>query len=99
MTVKRRPFIKPTRSTATVPTALQQMRVAKQGDGEDACGLFALVTAARKLRTTFVRAGAPVLLAGLDAAARVRVEVRLPKVGLLEKDIRALANAAGLAVY
>lgn len=99
MTRQHRPFIEPTRSVATVPTALQQLRVAKQGDGDYACGLFALVTAARKLRTMSARAGAAVLLAGLDAAARVRVEARLPKVGLFEKDVRALAHAAGLVVY
>lgn len=99
MTRQRRPFIEPTRSVATVPTALQQLRVAKQGDGDYACGLFALVTAARKLRTTSARAGAADLLAGLDAADRVRVEARLPKVGLFEKDVRALARAAGMAVY
>ena len=99
MTVKRRPFIEPTRSTATVPSALHLLRVAKQGDGDYACGLFALVTAARKLRTMPARAGGPVLLAGLDAATRARIEARLPKVGLFEKDVRALAQAAGLAVY
>jgi hypothetical protein len=96
---KRGPFIEPTRSTATVPSVLQQLRVAKQGDGDYACGLFALVTAARKLRTTSARASANALLASLDGAARVRVAARLPKVGLFEKDVRALARAAGLAVY
>jgi hypothetical protein len=89
VTTRRGPFIEPTRSTATVPPALQQMRVAKQGDGDYACGLFALVTAARKLGTTSARAGAINLLDGLDAAARTR----------FEKDVRALASAAGLAVY
>lgn len=96
---KRGPFIEPTRSTATVPPVLQRLRVAKQGDGDYACGLFALVTAARKLRTTSARASANALLANLDAATRARVEARLPKVGLFEKDVRALAHAAGLAVY
>lgn len=84
MTGKRGPFIEPTRSTATVPSALQTLRVAKQGDGDYACGLFALITAARKLRATSAGAGATVLLAGLDAATRARVEARLPKVGLFE---------------
>jgi hypothetical protein len=98
VTAKRGPFIEPRRTTATVPSALQQLRVAKQDSGDYACGLFALVTAARKLRTT-ARAGATSLLAGLDTATRRRVEARLPKDGLLEKDVRALARAAGLAVY
>jgi hypothetical protein len=96
---KRRPSIEPTRSRVAVPPALQQLRVAKQGDGDYACGLYALVTAARKLRTTTGRAGATTLLAGLEPAARARIEARLPKVGLFEKDVRALAKAAGLAVY
>ncbi|GAB4211268.1 MAG: hypothetical protein OHK0013_32810 [Sandaracinaceae bacterium] len=99
MTGKRGPFIEPTRSTATVPSVLQALRVARQGDGDYACGLFALITAARKLRATSARAGATVLLAGLDAATRARIEARLPKVGHFEKDVRALAHAAGLAVY
>jgi hypothetical protein len=96
---KRGPFIEPTRSTASVPPALQQMRVAKQGDGDYACGLFALVTAAWKLRTTAAQAGASTLLSGLAPADRARVAARLPKIGLFEKDLRALANAAGLAMY
>ncbi|MBI2373719.1 MAG: hypothetical protein HYV07_06935 [Deltaproteobacteria bacterium] len=31
---RRRPFIEPSRLVAPVPTALQQLRVAKQGDGD-----------------------------------------------------------------
>ena len=93
------PFIEPTRSTAAVPPALQQMRVAKQGDNDYACGLFALVTAARKLGTTSARAGVTTILGGLEGTARARIEARLPKIGLFEKDLRALADAAGLAVY
>ncbi|MBI2373720.1 MAG: hypothetical protein HYV07_06940 [Deltaproteobacteria bacterium] len=53
------------------------------------------MTAARKLRTKSARASAAVLLAGLDAAARVRVEARLPEVGLFEKDIRAGTQVLG----
>ncbi len=94
-----RPFIDPTRSRVTVPPLLQRVRVAKQRDIGRACGLYAVVTAARKLGTMLPRAGAPTLLANLEPATRVQVEARLPRTVLLEKNLRALANAAGLSMY
>ena len=44
-------------------------------------------------------AGAPTLLANLEPGARAGIESRLPGATLLEKDLRALARAAGLETY
>ena len=41
---------------------------------------------------------AQIQIGGPDATARARLEARVPKIGLFEKDLRVLANAAGLAV-
>src|SRR5437763_860034 len=99
MPTRNAAFIEPTRSTLAVPVALRRMRAAKQGDEDYACGLFAVLTAARKLGTMSARAGVTAILEGLEAVERARIEARLPRIGLFEKDLRALANAAGLAVY
>lgn len=86
-------------SDAVVPKSLRDVAVAKQGDGDYACGLFALMTAARQLGAPGRRQNATELLASLAPADRRRIEARIPRVGLFEKDLRALAAAAGLSIY
>jgi hypothetical protein len=44
-------------------------------------------------------AGAPTLLAKLEPGARAGIESRLRGATLLEKDLRAMARAAGLETY
>jgi hypothetical protein len=75
------------------------LRVSKQGDDDYACGLFAVLTAAQHLGALDRRSGPAALLRKLPPAARARIEAQLPEVGLFEKDIRAVADAAGLAIY
>jgi hypothetical protein len=81
-----------------VPASLR-IAVAKQRDRDYACGLFAVTTAAHQLGALERRHGATTLLERLDPVARARIEARLSHGGLLEKDVRALAAAAGLYAY
>lgn len=96
---RRQASIVPGASGAVVPPSLRDLAVAKQGAGDYACGLFALTTAARQLGAIRRRQGATALLARLAPADRARIEARIPHLGLFEKDVRALAAAAGLSIY
>lgn len=94
-----KPCIVPGTSDAIVPRSLRAIEVDKQESDDFACGLFATTTAARQLRTIGQHQKAKELLADLKPADRARIEGRLTRGGLFEKDVRALAAAASLGVY
>jgi hypothetical protein len=64
-----------------------------------ACGLHTITNAARHLGSLPPNGSARRVLDALSQRDRKRVEAQLRTQGLIEKDIRALANAAGLGVY
>jgi hypothetical protein len=89
----------PRSSRYPVPESCESFRVSTQDQDDHACGLHCIVMAAHHLRTIPGRAGARWLIESLAAPQASRVRGRLTKNGLKEQDIRALAAAAGLALY
>lgn len=88
----------PRSSNVAVPHRWLSLRVSKQGDDDYACGLHCIVTAARQLGA----AGGTkpsLILKKLTTPDESRIKERLPTIGLFEKDLRALAVAAGLGLY
>jgi hypothetical protein len=89
----------PPESDVGVPTRWRRLRVSKQGDDDYACGLHCVVTAARHAGTIPRKAGPRRLLSTLEPRDAARIKARVRDAGLFEQDVRALAKAAGLAVY
>lgn len=89
----------PGASRVAVPPPWRSLRVSKQDDDDYACGLHCIATAARHFGTIAGAAGARRILKALAPPHASRVQARLPAIGLFEKDLRALAAAARLAVY
>ncbi len=93
--------LRPGQSSVAVPPrwGALRARVSQQGEDDYACGLHCIVTAARHLGAIPGTAGPQRFLTALAPRDATRIEARLPAVGLFERDIRALAAAAGLGVY
>lgn len=85
-------------ASGLVPSRWRSLRVSRQGENDYACGLHCIVTAARHLGVRGAVQPSRILKA-LAPPHVSRIQARLPTVGLLEKDIRALASTAGLGVY
>lgn len=87
----------PAASGIAVPPRWYSLRVSRQGENDHASGLHCIATAARHLARG--PAEPTRILKALAPSHASRIQARLSAVGLLEKEIRALAATAGLGVY
>jgi len=99
VTIRARLALVPGSSSVAVPLRWRRLPVSKQGDDDYACGLHCIVTAAPHLGASPGRRGPQRILKAPTPPHAIRIQARLPAVGLSEKDIRALAAATGIALY
>lgn len=91
--------IAPGQCNASVPEAWRSFAMSKQSEDDYACGLHCVLAAARHHRTHARTLSPRTLTRMVGSPARERIEARLPSVGLFDRDIRALCDAAQLDVW